>query len=183
MTQPDSSETRNGLTNGCLDAEAVCQVLVIQTQHLLCCIPLSFVERALPLVALHPLPGGPSYLAGFMSMGGASVPVLDLGIRLGLPDAEAYTLDTPIVVCSEGERRMGLLVSSILGIQAVAQQDIQLRPAFEQSAPPFLATLNVTQGLALLLDVSRVIAIDFSLADQENADMALWGPEIERALA
>lgn len=180
MSLPDSKVSRTDLVNACLAAEGVCQTLVIQVQHMHCCIPLGFVERALPLVDLHPLPGGPAYLAGFMNMGGASLPVLDLGIRLGLPEAEAYTLDTPIVVCNDGEHKAGLLVSNILGVQTVAQEDIQLRPAFEHSAPPFLATLNISQGLALMLDVSRVIDIDFSLAEQEQFDMALWEPEIER---
>ncbi|MCQ8278720.1 chemotaxis protein CheW [Acetobacteraceae bacterium KSS8] len=57
-------------------------------------LPAALVREALPVPRLDRRPGTPPALAGFFSLGGVTVPVLDLAVLLGLRDfGEAPELD------------------------------------------------------------------------------------------
>lgn len=127
------------------------QVLLIRMGEVLACIDLDSVERTFSLVALQAMPGGAPYVAGIMNLAGSSVPVIDLAIRLGLP-SYPYKLDTPIVVCTHGQQRVGLIVMDIIGIQNLHEQEQQLTRELGRYGAAFRASVHTKMGLALLLD-------------------------------
>lgn len=143
---------------------AALQVLRLRLQEMQCAIDLSFVERVFPLVALQQVPGGPRYLAGLMNYRGESLAVVDLGLWLGMAEGEPYSLDTPIVLCHDGQTRVGFVVSEVLQAEAAAASSVQMESTFAGAASPFMAALNSASGQALLLDMRRIMQLNFSLA-------------------
>ncbi len=68
--------------------------VIVEQQYAL---PLSVVERVLPMVAVSPLPHAPSIALGVINLHGQIIPVLDIRRRLGFPTRDygltAHLLD------------------------------------------------------------------------------------------
>src|SRR6478736_3451685 len=61
------------------------------------------------------IPRAPSYIRGVINLRGVVLPIVDLGVRLGLPGTEP-TARHVIIVAQVGERAAGLLVDSVSDI-------------------------------------------------------------------
>lgn len=140
------------------------QVLRLRLQNIQCAIDLCFVERVFPLVAVQQVPGGPQYLAGLMNYRGESLALVDLGIWLGLTVGEPYSLDTPIILCHDSQTRVGFVVSEVLQVVTALAGSVQMENIFAGTALPFIAALNSESGQTLLLDMQRIMQLDFSAA-------------------
>lgn len=126
------------------------------------CLRLEEVDRLIPLVELQGVPQGPDYLIGLMNLQGEAVPVIDLGMRLGLGPAEPYSLETSILLVSVAGVKAGLIVDDVLGVTSVAREDIRGDALFRDGAPPVLGTVTQACGVALLMDTARIISLDLS---------------------
>lgn len=165
QTSPPANGTRPGRESpGAATPSAALQVLRLRLQDMQCAIDLCFVERVFPLVAVQQVPGGPRYLAGLMNYRGESLALVDLGLWLGLTGGEPYSLDTPIVLCHDGQTRVGFVVSEVLQAEAAAAGSVQMESTFAGTASPFIASLNSASGQALLLDMRRIMQLNFSAA-------------------
>jgi len=141
------------------------QVLRVLLRGVQCAIDLDYIERVLPLVALQPIPGGPHHLVGIMNYRGLSLPVVDLGAWLGIKGAESYHIDTPILLCSNRQTRIGFVVNEVAQIETTEASALQLQAAFSNSRSAFAGSLNTAAGLALLLDMGQIMAFNFADAD------------------
>lgn len=137
------------------------QMLLIQVQRNIFCIDLQNIERVLLLVELQTIPSGPDYLVGLMNVAGKSIPVVDLGIRLGLDQQQPYRLDTPIIICKLGDRLLAFIINDIIGIQVVHAHDLQSQIMFQSGELPYTASLALSHGQALVLDLPKLFEIDF----------------------
>ena len=126
--------------------------------------PLFSVEHVSFLVAVQPVPDGPDYLAGLTRFRGEAVPVIDLAGRLGLPPAERYHADTPVLWCRAGDRVTGLIVDEVPGVVEVPAGDLQMTEVFESGGPPLTGVAHNEGVMWLLLDVQTVLAFDYGQA-------------------
>ena len=126
------------------------------------CVPLACVDKVFSLMALQTVPQGPAYLRGLMNLHGDSIPVIELAARLGLSTGEPYTLDTPILLCGYGGLRAGLIIDEVLGVESVPAGALQMGAQFDEAQLPFNAVLSTSEGLCMMLNLGRVLAIDFS---------------------
>lgn len=108
-----------------------------------------------------PLPNSPAYIRGVLNLRGIVVPVIDLRLRFGLPEA-TYDAFTVIVVVNIGKRLAGLVVDGVSDV-------IDLGPAQRCAAPEFDGHANrqfieglaqVDSKLLIVLDVERLISTD-----------------------
>lgn len=150
MVEPDELREKE------LAMTASCQVLLLKAGNMMFCMDLVNVERAISLVAMQTVPGCAPYVAGIMNYAGSSLPVIDLAIRLGL-QSSAYTLDTPIMICSHEHQRMGVIVQDIAGIQTLREQDKQLTRELAGIDAAIRASVHTGSGLALLLDAAWLL--------------------------
>lgn len=148
---------------------ALSQVVSVAIQGTVCAIDLIWVERVLPLLALQSLPGGHDSVAGLMDYHGDSCVVVDLATYLGRPGTKPYTLDTPIILCTDGLTRVGFIVDEVLQIDAVESTLMQMQRQFKESASFFLGEIRVSTGLVLLLDMQRLLTFNF-IAKQPSGD-------------
>lgn len=121
----------------------------------------SCVERASFLVAVQPLPEASDYVVGVTALGGETVLLADLALRLGLPDAAPYTLHTPVVWCRDAGRAAGLVVDAIEGVDEAAVQDADLS-LLQGGRAPLRGVVRRGGTVWLLLDPERLLAFDLA---------------------
>lgn len=132
--------------------------LIVQSTHAI--IELNYVERVLPLSQIEAIPGSPAYLVGIMNLSGKSVPIIDLSIRLGIPRTKAYTLNTPLVLCTSNASQMGILVDEVVGLVNVDISELQQQADFTEHNSPFYATLPIQSELTLCLNIQHIMDIN-----------------------
>lgn len=138
------------------DTAASMTLLHFMVHDLQCCLHVQDVSRMMSLMDVQAIPGDSSYLLGMMNLHGDSVPVIDLGLRIGHQQVSPYTIDTPIILCSYKGQNIGMVVTEILEIVDCDSQALQVRPEYKESAQPYQAIVNTGDGLSLLLDIERV---------------------------
>jgi purine-binding chemotaxis protein CheW len=108
---------------------------------------------------VRPIPNAPTYIKGAMNLRGTVVPVVDLRIRLGMPEAE-YNQFTVIIVVSVGSKIVGLVVDAVSDVLDIAQNQIDETPAIagEIDNGVFQGMGKVGDKLVLLLNVDRLLA-------------------------
>ncbi len=124
------------------------------------CAYLKNIKKVLPLVALENVPCSPSYLAGLMNIKGKMIPVVDFAIRLGMGRHKNYLLDTPIILFSNEEQEIALIVDNVIGLTDFDETKLQRNKDFNKIDSPFLATIADNSNSSLLINTHYLFAID-----------------------
>ncbi len=138
---------------------SVQQVLQIRTQNKLYAIDLSFVECVLPLMELHQTSEKAPYSIGFIDYRGKNLTVIDLGSWLGFKAKQTYNLDSPIIICGNGQAQVALVVSEVMQVEMIKPEAIQTQDLFKEVNAPYKASLNLSSGEVLLLDMQSFFDI------------------------
>lgn len=93
-----------------------------------------------------PLPHAPHYMKGVINLRGTVLPVMDLALRLGLPEREQNERNVIIVVKFE-DVMTGLLVDAVSDIVALTEDDLQPPPELSSGAAQ-----GVVSSLSLIED-------------------------------
>jgi purine-binding chemotaxis protein CheW len=138
------------------------QVLQFVTHGHLFCVDLFKVTQIIDFVALQTVPGAPQYFKGLLDFHGQDIPVVDLGERLGIKCESKYTLETPIVICKDGSKHIGLIIDEIVGVETIEDTDLQMQELLQHGFATFLqGTLKTKKGDSLLLNLDKVCKFDF----------------------
>ena len=123
-----------------------------------------------------PLPNSPTYIRGVLNLRGIVVPVIDLRLRFGLPEA-AYDAFTVIVVVNIGKRLAGLVVDAVSDVINLDSAQCCAAPEFEGHVNrQFIEGLaQVDSKLLIMLDVERLISTDILTAAIEQPEKAAEG--------
>jgi len=121
-------------------------------------IDLEGTRKVIPLVALRPLPKPETCIAGLMNLGGASVPVIDLALRLDFPNNNAYTLAASIVICLREGQMFGIIADRIDGVCSVNDEAIELADVLRSDSMPYTGVYRSEQNCQILiLDLDKVL--------------------------
>lgn len=134
-------------------------VLHFLVQDTQACISLHSVEKVLPLPLLEVVPSCPVYCAGLMNFKGQCIPILDLAIGIGLPREQIYSLNTPILLCSDKGHQVGLIVDKVLGMSNIDENKIEIQEHFTQKESPFLGAITLESGVSMLINMDWVFAL------------------------
>jgi len=110
------------------------------------------------------VPGMPSHLRGVINLRGKIIPVVDLRLKFGLPDAP-FTPATCIIVVQvmqEGETAMiGVIVDCVSEVLTLAGSDIEDSPDFGAgSGPSFVLGIAKCKGsVKILLNIEDALTI------------------------
>jgi purine-binding chemotaxis protein CheW len=128
-------------------------------------IPIRDVEEIVPVAELSSVPGAPSFLSGFLDVGGRLVAVISLRRLLGLP-AHEWELYTPLIILRADQPKVALEIDAVRGIVDVSDGD--LIPLAEGCSFNELATdvARVDGRVVVLLATERI------LLDQEQKRVA-----------
>lgn len=76
--------------------------------------------RSISAQTLTTIPNAPSYVLGVAAVGGDVIPVMDLSLFVGSP-ALQVTTTTPMIICHVPAGTVGVVVSSEVGTQNLAE--------------------------------------------------------------
>jgi purine-binding chemotaxis protein CheW len=131
-------------------------VLLVQVGSRRCALPIADVRENMRPLHTDPVPGMPPFLLGIAIIRGSPVPVVDLGVLLGLKD------EVPIerfVLLASGERKIVLAVESVLGIRQLESADLkELPPLLKDHEQEMIAAIAVKdEQLLVVLRSARMI--------------------------
>lgn len=107
---------------------------------------------------MTPIPNSPPYVKGVLNLRGVIVPVFDLRLRFGLPEAarDAFTV---IIVVNINGRMAGIVVDSVSDVINVGKEHQCAAPDYEgQQNREYIKGLAQADGkLLILLDIERLV--------------------------
>ena len=122
-------------------------------------LPLTDVERLLPLVAVQPLPQAPDYFIGIMNIDGEPIPLIDLAGRMGIVMHDRYSIDLPLVLLRCGIMRGAVVVDEVTVVEAISRQQIRGTELFMGGETAVRGVVNMKAGMTLLMDGKALIDI------------------------
>ncbi len=125
------------------------------------------VREIIGMQDITSVPRTPAYVRGVINLRGKVIPVIDLRLKLGLPETE-YTESAAIIITQTEDGEVGILVDAVSEVLEVSAIDIEDTPSFGNEVDTsFILGLAKTQGrVTILLDLTRIItAADFSAAN------------------
>jgi purine-binding chemotaxis protein CheW len=122
------------------------------------------IVEVLRMAALVDVPGTPMWFSGMLNVRGTVIPVIDLGLRLGLSVLEAG-METRILVARTGIGPVGFLADSTLEVLEIGAADIS--HAGELAGDVHPVTMIASSGIRMIMVLDHeklaVSTGDFSL--------------------
>ena len=128
------------------------------TQYL-CCrvgrewygVPVTAVIEVLHFLALNEVPGASPDVLGLLTLRDTVMPVIDLRIRFGQPEAEVK-LDTPIIALNTPQGPAGIVVDDVDDVEDIGQVDAQR----DSAMPHTTGVVHLDKRLLQILDVDQL---------------------------
>jgi len=115
--------------------------------------------------------GAPGFIRGVVNLRGVIVPIVDLRIKLGLPEP-TYDALTVVIILNVAGRVIGIVVDAVSDVIALKPDDVRAAPEFSSAVDAgFLRGLASLEGrLLILLDIEAMMASpDMALTDERVA--------------
>jgi purine-binding chemotaxis protein CheW len=127
-------------------------------------LPVSHVQEILRVTGITRVPHAPNPVRGVTNMRGRVLPVVDLRLRLGMPQREVDGASRILVVESR-DRPIGLLVDAVQQVVRLARSAVQPPPpdVMTTQSDYILGVYHLQESLVILLEVDRVLVIHDSL--------------------
>ena len=96
---------------------------------------------------------------GVVNLRGVIVPIIDLGLRLGM-QAARYDALTVVIVLNIGQRVVGVVVDAVSDVLTLEPDQLRPVPAMDAEADQdhFLAIGSVDDRMLILLDIEKLLA-------------------------
>lgn len=142
-------------------------------------LPLTHVREIMRVSPITRVPYAPFPLRGVTNLRGTVLPVVDLRIRLKLPEREIDAQSRILVLDARG-RLIGLLVDAVQQILPLLPSKIEPPPEDVMTSQSFYLSgvYQLADDLLILLDADRVLLIQES--QPEAPQPALVGPSARR---
>ena len=104
------------------------------------------------------IPQTPRFVKGLINLRSTVIPIIDLRLRFGIPEAEA-TDETRIVVTQVNGKTIGIIVDSVNEVLRVSREQIAPPPpTVAGCAQDYLLGLaNLEDRLLILLDIEKIL--------------------------
>lgn len=116
------------------------------------------VREIFGMMDITAVPRTPDFIKGVINLRGKVIPIMDLRLKFGMPEAE-HTDETCIIVVQVDGLDMGIVVDRVSEVLDIAGEDIDPSPDFGGSVDTdFILGMGKSNGrVTILLDVSRVV--------------------------
>jgi len=121
------------------------------------------VKEIIGLMDITSVPRTPDFVKGVINLRGKVIPVIDLRLKFGLPQAE-YDERTCIIVVEVNQQgqpvQMGIVVDAVSEVQNVKAEDVEPTPSFgtELDTKYIRGMAKVEGGIKILLDIDRALS-------------------------
>jgi purine-binding chemotaxis protein CheW len=126
-------------------------------------VPILKVREIIRLLDITPIPRMPDYVRGVINLRGKIVPVIDLRMKLALPNSAPTNRSCIIVVyvaMADSTKLMGLIVDALEEVYQINAEDIEPAPDFGKGA--FTGYIqNMAKGqVKALLNIDEIVHDD-----------------------
>lgn len=171
MTRPDflfgNPETSKAAGTFALTTETAPQYLTFQLHEGVYALGIDLIREIRAVTAVSPLPGSPVYVRGIMNLRGAIVPVIDLRIRLGLPQALETSRFAVTIITKIDNKSIGLVADAVHEVVRISQTDVQKSFSLLEQGdqrfihslaliPPSNKSIDSTETLVVILNLDRL---------------------------
>lgn len=113
------------------------------------------IKTSPPITAI---PNTPPQVRGVMNLRGAVVPVLDMRLRFGMPEADRGR-HTVVIVVNYGAKIVGLMVDSVTDVLEVTRDAIEVTPDMGAAVDTVClrGIARTGERMTLLMDVDRLL--------------------------
>lgn len=125
-------------------------------------IDIRFIENIIRMQHITRVPKVPSYLKGVINLRGEVIPVMSIRLKMGLPDDEYGRATRIIILKTEGEETMGILVDEVKEVVTLAENQIEkISHDSKSNKPMFLSGVGKhNDELISILDLNTVTIED-----------------------
>lgn len=130
------------------------------------------IREIIGIMNITAVPRMPEYVKGVINLRGQVIPVVDLRLKFGLPEAE-HTEQTCVVVVDVG-REIGIIVDTVSEVLDINDENIDAAPAVSGNIDTsfILGMGKVGDAVKILLNIDRIFGDDLAqfsqLARQEG---------------
>lgn len=117
------------------------------------------VERVVPMLALTPLPHAPEIVSGVFSLGGRTIPVVDLRRRFGLPERPPALADR-LILAHTGIRSVALWVDGVEGFLEAAEEEFVRADSVLAGLGQIEGVVTLPNGLILIHDINQCLSLE-----------------------
>lgn len=124
-------------------------------------IGISMVKEIIGLIPFNSIPKAPAFVKGVINLRGKVIPIIDLRVKLHLPE-QAYHERTCIIVLDLGSLAngflLGLIVDTVSEVLNIQTQDIEDTPSFGKTIDTsyILAMAKIKQQVKILLNTGQL---------------------------
>ncbi|MVB09764.1 CheW-like domain protein [Caprobacter fermentans] len=122
-------------------------------------VPISDVVQIISMQGITPLPDFPAYAKGVINLRGNIIPVIDIRVRFGKPEAE-YNENTCIIVTSIEDSFMGFIVDAVDEVTDLDEDNISPAPKVSKDITNrYLTGIGqIGEKVVLLLDAAKILS-------------------------
>ncbi len=119
------------------------------------------VREIIGIMNITPVPQTPVYIKGVINLRGKVIPVIDLRLKFGFPEAE-YTKETCVIVVDVGNTLTGVIVDTVSEVLDVSTGELEASPHLGTSIDTeiFLGMAKIKDKVKILLDIDKVLHIE-----------------------
>lgn len=130
------------------------------------------VQEIIGVLPITPVPRTPHFIKGVINLRGHIIPVVDIRLKLTMPET-AQTEETCIIVVKAHGLEMGIVVDRVSEVSDIATHDIQAAPEFgaEVNTDYILGIGKSENKVRMLLDIDCVLTTQ-DVIDLKNAKVA-----------
>lgn len=127
------------------------------------------VREIIGLMEITPVPKTPSYVQGVINLRGKVISVIDLRSKFGMPTIE-YTSETCIIVVQMQNIHIGVIIDRVKEVLDITRDQIEPSPNFGCTIDSdfIMGIGKIEDNVKILLDISKVLCEDLSLASQSE---------------
>jgi purine-binding chemotaxis protein CheW len=131
-------------------------------------LPILKVREIIRLCDITPIPRMPDYVRGVINLRGKIVPVIDLRLKLGLPQVATSSRTCIVVVLvkmATATKLMGLIVDALEEVFLIAAEDMEPAPDFGPGvATGYIQNMAKTKGqVKALLNIDHIVKDDHAI--------------------
>jgi len=120
-------------------------------------LPIDRVQEIQQIVALSEVPEVDEAIVGMVNLRGQVIPAVDGRRLIGL-QGEAYTLETPMIICRYRESLVALVVDEVQDVLGIPAGCVQDAPALHALSARMIGVATLADGLAYLFDLDKLLA-------------------------
>lgn len=118
------------------------------------------VQEIIGVMPITNVPGMPNYIKGVINLRGRIIPVIDLRLKLSMPEAK-FSDETCFIVVKSKNISVGIIVDRVSEVTDISGEDIEESNDLALINSEYITGISKSNGkVKILLDIEKIISTD-----------------------